>query len=119
MFVTLVGGALVALGVLLAVQIARGERFEPQDAEGADSGQPTNRFAFWCALVGMGLPLVLMERVGFVLTATACFVAIAAAFGERRWLRMALIGFIVAAAAWGAFSYLGVTLGPFATFKLN
>lgn len=39
MFVAAVGLGLVGLGVLLLVQIARGEVFEPEDAENAASGQ--------------------------------------------------------------------------------
>ena len=66
MFVAIVGGALVLLGLALTVQIARGTRFEPQDAEDAVAGQAPSRKALLTALLGAALPLYTMERFGFV-----------------------------------------------------
>jgi putative tricarboxylic transport membrane protein len=119
MFVTLVGFGLVGLGLLLAAQIARGERFEAQDAEGADTDAPVNRTAFWMGLLGIAMPMLTMTRLGFVPTATVSFVLIAAAFGERRWWLTSGIGLVLATVSWYGFSRLGVSLGPFAMLRVS
>src|SRR3546814_11753355 len=51
MFVIGVGLGLVGLGVLLLVQIARGEVFEPDEAENAVPGQAMDKRAFFTALL--------------------------------------------------------------------
>ena len=42
-----VGAGLVVLGLLLLLAVARGERFEPQEAEDVDAGRPPSRASFW------------------------------------------------------------------------
>lgn len=111
MFVTLAGSGLVVFGLLLLVQIARGERFEAQEGEDVDGGQPADWKALGTAMIGASLPLYLMERFGFVLTGTLVFAAIARAFGSRRPLLDLAIGFVLCALSWWAFSQLGVDLG--------
>src|SRR5690606_19871546 len=56
MFVIGVGVGLIGLGVLLLIQIARGEVFEPEDAENAAAGRPMDKRAFFTALVAAILP---------------------------------------------------------------
>jgi putative tricarboxylic transport membrane protein len=110
-FVLMTGIGLMAFGVLLLVQIARGERFESQDAEDAASDQPTDWTAFATAIVGASIPLYTMERFGFVPTAMLMFALITRAFGSRRILLDLAIGGVLAGVAWYGFSKLGVDLG--------
>lgn len=112
MFVAIVGGALVLLGLALTVQIARGARFEPQDAEDAVAGQAPSRKALLTALLGAALPLYTMERFGFALSAALVFACTAHAFGARNPLFGLIIGAALGVAAWIGFAALGVELGP-------
>ena len=74
MFVTVAGGGLVFLGIALLVQIARGEKFEPQDAEDASGDEKANPVALATALAAAIVPIRCPPR-GFqgYLTSPASF----------------------------------------------
>jgi len=112
MFVTLIGLALIVLGLLLTVQIARGERFSPQDAEDAMADAPADRTAFLTALAAAAMPLLTMRPLGFPITGALSFVLVARAFGSRRLVLDVLIGAVLAAITYLGFAKLGVSLGP-------
>lgn len=113
-FPALIGAALVLLGVLLVVQVARGERFEPQEAEDVDTRQRPSRAAFWTTVAGAAVPVATMERLGFPLTAALSFAIVARALGSRRWPLDLVLGLLLGTAAWYGFSrLLGVTLPGF------
>lgn len=109
----IVGAVLVLLGGLLLVQIARGERFEPQEAEDAEAGAPASLPALGLAVAGAGLPLLTIGWLGFPLTAAAMFTLVTLAFGERRVPRSLAIGLVLSSLSWYGFSLLGVDLGPY------
>jgi putative tricarboxylic transport membrane protein len=65
------------------------------------------------ALVSAGLivQLLLLESLGWILATTLLFVAVARAFGSRRLLLDAVIGVVLASLAFGVFNYgLGLSL---------
>src|SRR3546814_17566538 len=64
MFVIGVGLGLVGLGVLLLVQIARGEVFEPDEAENAVPGQAMDKRAFFTALMAAIVPDLTIDILG-------------------------------------------------------
>lgn len=111
LFVLITGGGLVLLGLLLAVQIARGASFEAQEAEDADASKPADWTAFATAVFGASIPLYTMDRFGFVATAALTFAFITRAFGSRRLPLDIALGAVIGAAAWYGFSKLGVDLG--------
>jgi putative tricarboxylic transport membrane protein len=111
--VTVSGLGLVILGVILIVQIVRGERFDPQDEEDAAANAPMDRAAFLTALAAAGLPILTMRTLGVPATATLCFALVARAFGSRRTLLDLVIGGILASVAWFLFTRLGLQLGRF------
>jgi putative tricarboxylic transport membrane protein len=111
LYLTIAGIGLVVLGGLLAVQIARGERFEAQDAEDAASDQPAHWPSLLTAIAGAAIPLYTMERFGFIVTAALMFALTTRAFGSRRIILDVLIGAVIGAIAWYGFSLLGVGLG--------
>lgn len=114
LFVTLVGAGLVLLGVLLLAQIARGERFEPQEAEDADARRSADWRALGTTLVAAAVPLVTIRRLGFAATASLVFAIVARAFGSRRLLVDLVIGLVIGTLAWFLFSrLLGVELPGF------
>jgi putative tricarboxylic transport membrane protein len=108
-----VGAGLVLLGVILTVQIARGERFEPQDVEDAAASAPMDLRAFLTALLAVALPVALMKPLGLPLTATLSFALVARALGSRRIALDLAIGAALAAIAWVVFTTLGLQLGDF------
>lgn len=113
LFVTITGLGLVVLGVLLMVQIWRGERFVPQDAEDAAANSPMDRRAFVTALVAVFLPVVIMPPLGMPFTATVAFVLVCRAFGSRQLLMDVVIGAVLGSLAWVLFTQLGLQLGRF------
>ena len=113
MFVTVVGAALVILGIILGVQIAQGEEFVPQDAEDAAGDVPPDFRAFATAMAAAFAPVLLMEHFGLPLTAMVSFALVARAFGSRRLVVDLVTGAILGVAAWFLFSQLGLQLGGF------
>jgi putative tricarboxylic transport membrane protein len=116
LFVTLIGGTLVLLGLLLILQIAQGERFDAQDAEDALANAPADRVAFYTAVAAAAVPLLTMRHLGFPITATLSFALVARAFGSRRVALDLAIGAALAIVAYFGFTRLGVTLGAFLPF---
>jgi putative tricarboxylic transport membrane protein len=76
------------------------------------SREPVDRIAFAWLFAGIALEVALIGRAGFVLASTVLFVCTARAFGSRRLLRDAAIGFALAAIAHVAFDrVLGYHIG--------
>jgi putative tricarboxylic transport membrane protein len=113
LMVTVVGAGLMLLGLLLIVQIMRGESFEPQDAEDAAANAPMDKAAFLYALAAAALPLATMRWLGLPFTATACFVLVCRAFGSKNILLDIVYGAALASIAWFLFTRLGLQLGRY------
>lgn len=113
LFVTIAGGGLVILGMLLLVQIARGEKFEPQDAEDASGNEKANPVALVTAMAAAIAPIFTMEPLGLPLTAMISFTLVARSFGSRKPLLDVLYGAALGIASWFLFSRLGLQLGGF------
>ncbi|HTN59977.1 MAG TPA: tripartite tricarboxylate transporter TctB family protein [Devosia sp.] len=113
LFVTIAGGGLVILGIMLLVQIARGEKFEPQDAEDALGVEKANPVALGTALAAVILPVFAIEYLGLPVTAMLSFTLVARAFSSRKPLLDLLYGAILGTAAWFLFTRLGLQLGGF------
>ena len=112
----IVGGALVVLGLLLGIQIARGETFEAQGTENADASAPMNPVAFLLALAAAALPIVTLRGLGLPLAATISFTLVARAFGSRRLVLDLVTGLILGSLSWLLFDRLGLQLGSFMPF---
>jgi putative tricarboxylic transport membrane protein len=113
MFVAVVGLGLMGLGVLLLIQIARGEVFEPEEAENAVPGQAMDKRAFFTALLGAIVPALTIETLGLPLAAMLAFMLVARAFGSRRIIMDLVVGFVLATLCWFMFGFLGLQLGGF------
>jgi len=113
MFVAAIGLGLIVLGVLLLIQIARGEVFEPEEAENAVPGQAMDKRAFFTALLAAVLPALAIEVLGLPITAMLSFMLVARAFGSRRLVLDLLAGFVLASFSWLLFGWLGLQLGGF------
>jgi len=111
LFVTIVGGVLVFLGVALLVQIARGETFEAQDSEDASGDEKANPVALATAFAAAVVPIFTMAPLGLPITAMLSFVLVARAFQSRRmWLDF-VYGAALGIASWFLFTKLGLQLG--------
>lgn len=113
MFVAVVGLGLMGLGVLLLIQIARGEVFEPEEAENAVPGQAMDKRAFFTALLGAIVPALTIETLGLPVAAMLAFMLVARAFGSRRIIMDLVVGFVLAILCWFMFGFLGLQLGGF------
>jgi putative tricarboxylic transport membrane protein len=110
-FVSLVGGILVALGVILIWQIHRGETFEAQGSEDADADADASWPALGLTVAAAALPLFTIGPLGFPATAALMFLLVSRAFGSRRYLLNLAIGIVFSLICWYGFSWLGVQLG--------
>lgn len=110
--VTVIGGGLVLLGAILALQIARGARFEEQEAEDVAADHHVSYRALALAAAGAAVPMLTMERLGFALTGTIAFWLVARAFRSPRPAVDLVVGAVLSLAAWWVFGKLGVQLGP-------
>ena len=113
LFVNLAGLGLVILGILLTIQIARGEKFEAQDTENAAGDTPMNKRAFLTASLGCLMPALTISLLGLPLTAMLSFTLIARAFGSHKLLLDLISGLLLGTLSWLLFSYLGLQLGEF------
>ncbi len=113
MFVAVVGLGLIVLGVLLLVQIARGDVFEPEETENAVPGQAMDKRAFFTALLAAALPALAIETLGLPVTAMLSFMLVARAFGSKRIVSDLIAGFVLATLCWFLFGWLGLQLGGF------
>lgn len=113
-FPTVIGAGLVILGVMLLVAVARGERFEPQEAEDADADRRPSRAAFWTTVVAGAVSIVTVRPLGFPVAAALTFALTARAFGSRRLPLDLLVGLLLGVACWLLFSrLLGLSLPGF------
>ncbi|MFA5703964.1 MAG: tripartite tricarboxylate transporter TctB family protein [Advenella sp.] len=113
LFVTATGIGLILLGLLLLIQIARGEKFEPQDTENAEGDTPMDKRAFFIALAAALVPVFIIELLGLPITAMVSFTLVTLAFGSTQIVLNLLVGFILGSASWYLFSLLGLQLGDF------
>lgn len=114
--VTVVGGVMVLLGVILGIEIYNGVRFEEQAGEDVDANARVSYRALALAAAGCAVPMLTMKTLGFPLTAALAFWLIARAFRSPSALIDAAIAVVVAFASWWVFSKLGVQLGPMLPF---
>jgi putative tricarboxylic transport membrane protein len=113
-FPAVIGAGLLLLGVLVLVAVARGERFEPQEAEDADASRSPSRAAFWLTVAGGAVPVVVIRPLGFPIAAALAFALTARAFGSRRLLVDLGVGLLLGVACWLLFSrLLGLSLPGF------
>jgi putative tricarboxylic transport membrane protein len=113
-FPAVIGAALVVLGILLLVAVARGERFEPQEAEDADATRPPSRTAFWTTVAAGVVCVLVIRPLGFPIAAALAFALTARAFGSPRMLLDLGVGLLLGIACWLLFSrLLGLSLPGF------
>ena len=82
-FPFLVAAGLLVCGALLLAQALRGRAADPEGGEDVDADAPTDWRAVALVAAGLTGTALLMERLGFPVTAGLLFWAVAFAFGSR------------------------------------
>ena len=93
--------ALVVLGVLFAVQALR----DSSEKLVADTDS-TEWFSLGIIIAGFLFQIVFITTLGFILSSSVLFVAVAIGFGSRHYLRDAVVALLLSAAAYFTFTKL-------------
>ncbi|WP_043618476.1 tripartite tricarboxylate transporter TctB family protein [Nonomuraea candida] len=114
-FPSLVGGAMVLIGLLYVIDVLRGGHGDPEESEDVDAGAPTD----WRSLLlvsGIFLAFAaLLNVLGWVIGSSLLFFGLSVALGAEHKLRAAGIAVVLGVATYLLFvEGLGVTLpaGP-------
>lgn len=110
-FPTLVGGALIVVGVLYVIDVLRGGHGDPEESEDIEVDAPTD----WRTIglvCGIFLAFVaLLNLLGWIIAASLLFFGLAWAFGAEHKLRAAAVAVILGFGTYLAFvKGLGVIL---------
>lgn len=104
---TLVTVLLLVCAVVLAVDVLRGGRGEVEGGEDVDLGHPSD----WRTVLGLvaafALNIVLIDRLGWVVSGAVLFWGSVVALGSRHWVRDAFIAVALSTATFYGF-YLGL-----------
>ncbi len=103
---TVVGSLMLVLAVALIVQLARGKRGEPEQAEGDVDLNTTHWIPLAVTVLALVFFVFAVEPLGYPITATIVMFAIAWAMGSRRWWASLLIAVIVSCVIYFSFTRL-------------
>ncbi len=98
-----VGGALLLLGVLLAVATARGDRPEAEEGEDVDLSQGTDLRTIGLLTGVLVLNLLLIDWLGWAITGALLFTGATYVLGSRTWVRNLAIGAALSVGTWYGF----------------
>ena len=108
-FPYIVGGALVALGILLAFATLRGDKPEEESGEDVDLTQPTDLVTVGKLVGVLVFTIATINVLGWAITGAVLFAGAAWALGSRTLVRDALVGIVLSVASWYAF-YVGLDI---------
>ncbi len=107
----LIGGALVALAVALAVDVLRGGRGEQEGGEDVDLSHGTDWKTMGLLAAAFVANIVLIERAGWPISGAVLFFGCAYALGSRRVVRDIAIALVLSIGSWYLFFVgLGINL---------
>lgn len=102
----IVGGALVLLGILLAIATARGDIPESDEGEDIDLTQGTDVRTMGMLAVVLVANLALINFLGWAITGALLFVGATRALGSRTLVRDIAVGVALSVGSWYAFYVL-------------
>jgi putative tricarboxylic transport membrane protein len=102
----IVGGALVLLGILLAIATARGDIPESDEGEDIDLTQGTDVRTMGMLAVVLLANLALINFLGWAITGALLFVGATRALGSRTLVRDIAVGVALSVGSWYAFYVL-------------
>ena len=103
-FPYIVATVLLIASIGVAIEVLRGKAATP---EGVDPSEPFQRADFktmGIIVASIGLHVFLLERTGYIISATISFWGVAYAFGTKRMLRLGLISLIFATIVYYSFT---------------
>ena len=110
---TVVGALLVVVSVVLAVDVWRGGRGEPEGGEDIELGGGTDWKTVLMLAAAFLANALLIESLGWVFSGAILFWGAAFALGSRHWIRDVVIAFVLSIGSWYLFALgLGIVLPP-------
>ncbi len=107
----LVGALLLVVSGLLARDVWRGGRGEPEGGEDVDLSHGSDWKTVALLAVAFVANLLLIERLGWPVSGAVLFAGSAAAMGSRHYIRDAVIAIVMSVGTWYLFVLgLGITL---------
>ena len=92
------------IGILLIMDLLRGNHGTPDGDEPGDALIPNNYSTLLIVGVAIALHVVLLETAGYVIAATVCFFGVAFGFGSRKYLKDFIISLVFAIIIFVGFS---------------
>jgi putative tricarboxylic transport membrane protein len=112
-FPYIVGGVLVALGILLALATLRGDKPEEDSGEDVDLTQPTDLVTVGKLVAVLVFTIATINVLGWAITGAVLFAGAAWALGSRTLVRDVLVGVLLSVTSWyGFYVGLGIPLSP-------
>jgi putative tricarboxylic transport membrane protein len=106
-----VGGLLIAMAVLLAVDLVRGGRGEQEGGEDVDLSHGTDWKTIGLLVASFAANALLIERLGWPVSGAILFFGTTYALGSRRYVLNALISVGLSVGTWYLFNLaLGIPL---------
>jgi len=102
-----VGAALLALGILLAIATARGDRPEAEEGEDIDLTHGTDLRTVGLLAGVLIINIALIDWLGWAITGALLFAGSAFALGSRTWVRDIAVGAALSVGTWYGF-YVGL-----------
>lgn len=101
-----VGGALLLLGVLLAIATARGDRPEAEEGEDVDLTQGTDLRTIGLLVAVLVANMLLIDFLGWAITGALLFTGTTYVLGSRTWVRNLAVGAALSVGTWYGFYVL-------------
>ena len=106
-----VGGLLVIVSVVLAIDVLRGGRCEPEGGEDIELGGGTDWRTIAIVAAAFLANAVLIEPLGWPISGAILFWGVAFALGSRHYIRDAAIAIVLGVGSWYLFVLgLGISL---------
>ncbi|APF40388.1 tripartite tricarboxylate transporter TctB family protein [Neomicrococcus aestuarii] len=106
-FPFIIGGLLVVVAVLLAIDVWRGGHGEAEDGEDVDLASGTDWKTLLPLVGAFVLNILLIDTLGWVISGSILFFSSVWALGGRSYIRMAIISIVLALVSFYGF-YLGL-----------
>ena len=112
-FPYIIGAVMVALGVLLALATARGDRGEPEEGEDVDLSVRPDMVTVLKLVAILVFNIATIDFLGWAITGAILFAGCAWALGSRTLLRDIVVGVVLSVGSWYFFySGLDIPLSP-------
>ena len=92
------------IGLLLIIDLLRGNHGTPDGDEPGDPLIPVNFATLGIVAASIGLHVVLLEKAGYVIAATVCFFGVSYGFGSRKYLKDFIVSLLFALIIYFAFT---------------